>query len=316
MMTATTAGSRPMAERTVKFYLIVDDQDQPFAAPFPFDDVRTAVSAMGDDVAYVHLSGTVEVLGTAWDPPRGAGAQREVPLLALDRINRTPGIRIERRRNYRPLALRDDETIAEPSFFSIFDNNVLGVMANSGGAPRPTAFRDYINKTSLLGDQNIKLMSLVDRNALRALAEADNVTKFTFAVGTDVVDDVFAPAPTILGMIRAARENLGHVELEISVKVKAVGADQESDALRAEIEHLVSGNALDNLEKAEMSYRRVDDGRADAFDLLGDSLVTQANVDIDDHTNQPTEPAAARGLARAYDSMIDEINSALSSLFA
>lgn len=206
-----------MAERTVKFFLIVDDHDQPFAQPFPFEDVRTAVRGMADDVAYIHLSGTVEVVGTAFDPPRGAGARREVPLLALDRINRTPGIRIERRRNYRPLALGADETIAEPTFFSIFDNNVLGVMANSGGAPRPTAFRDYINKTGLLGDQEIKLMSLVDRNALRALAEADNVTKFTFAVGTDVLDDVFEQAPTILGMIQAARQNLGHVELEISV---------------------------------------------------------------------------------------------------
>lgn len=314
-MTANFDFRGHMAERTVRFYLIVDDHEQPFADPFPFDDVREAVREMPNAEAYVQLSGTVEVLGSAFDPPRGAGAGRQVSLLALDRINRSPGIRIERQRNYRPLALREDETIAEPTFFSVYDNNVLGVMANSGGAPRPTAFRDYINKTGLLGDQRIALMSLVDRNALRALAEAENVTKFTFAVGTDVVDDVFLQAPTILGMIEAARQNLGHVELEITVKVKPVGADHESDQLRAEIDNLVRSNAVTTLDKAEMAYRRVEDGRAAAFDLLGDSLITQATVELEEHTNQPTESAASRALATAYDTMIDEINSALTSLF-
>ena len=304
-----------MAERTVRFYLIVDDHEQPFADPFPFDDVREAIRAIPNEDAYVQLSGTVEVLGSAFDPPIGTGARRQVPLIALDRINRSPGIRIERQRNYRPLALRDDETIAEPTFFSIYSNNVIGVMANSGGAPRPTAFRDYINKTGLLGNQPIALMSLVDRNALRALADAENVTKFTFAVGTDVVDDTFHQAPTILGMINAARRNLGHVELEITVKVKPVGADQESDRLRAEIDNLVRSDAVATLDKAEMGYRRVEDGRAAAFDLLGDSLITQATVELEEHTNQPTEPAASRALAAAYDGMIDEINSALASLF-
>lgn len=304
-----------MAERTVRFYLIVDQNEQPFQSPLPFEDIRTAVNALADDQAYVHLSGTVEVLGSPYEPPRGAGAQREVSLLALDRINRSPGIRIERRRNYRPLELQSDETIAEPTFYTVFDNNVLGVMRNSGGAPSPTAFRDYINRTGLLGDQEIGLMSLVDRNALRALADAENVTKFTFAVGTDVVDDVFNQSPTIFSMVQAARDNLGHVELEITVKVKPVGADHESDQLRSEIANLVRSNAIGSLDKAEMGYRRTLDGKAAAFDLLGDSLITQTRVDLDDHSNQPSEPAASRALAAAYDGMIDEINSALQSLF-
>ncbi|HMM83508.1 MAG TPA: hypothetical protein PJ998_10055 [Terrimesophilobacter sp.] len=304
-----------MAERTVRFYLVVDESEQPFQDALPFDDIRTAVNALSDDQAYVQLSGTVEVLGSPYEPPRGAGARREVPLLALDRINRSPGIRIERRRNYRPLELQSDETIAEPSFYSVFDRNVLGVMRNSGGAPSPAAFRDYINRTGLLGDQEIKLMSLVDKDAIRALADAENVTKFTFAVGTDVVDNVFNQAPTILSMVRAARQNLGSVELEITVKVKPVGADHESDRLRSEINNLVRSDAIEQLDKAEMGYRRVLDGRAAAFDLLGDSLITQTSVDLEEHTNQPTEPAASRALASAYDGMIEEINSALQSLF-
>lgn len=304
-----------MAERTVRFFLIVDENEQPFSAAFPFDGVRDAVRAIDEDEAYVHLSGTMEVLGSAWDPIRGAGARRQEPLLVLDRINRDPGIRIERRRNYRPLVLLEDETLAEPTFYTVFENNVLAVMRNSGGAPTPASFRDYMNRMEILDGQHIGLAPLVDENALRALADARQVTKFTFAVGTDVNDAVFRPSPTIFEMIQAARHNLGHVEVEITVKVRAVGADDESDRLRTEIDTLMrSEGTRDALSKAEMGYRRVEDGKAAAFDLLGDSLITQTTIELDNHTNQPTEAAASAAIANAYDATIDEIRSAIRSL--
>lgn len=211
--------------------------------------------------------------------------------------------------------LLEDETLAEPTFYTVFANNVLAVMRNSGGAPTPASFRDYMNRMEILDGQTIGLAPLVDENALRALADARNVTKFTFAVGTDVNDSVFRPSPTIYEMIRAARQNLGHVEVEITVKVRAVGADEESDRLRHEIDTLVrSDETREALSKAEMGYRRVEDGKAAAFDLLGDSLITQTTIELENHTNQPTEAAASAAIANAYDAMIDEIRSAIRSL--
>ena len=76
-----------VAQRTVRFYLIADENQRPFGGAFPFDDVKTAIRHLADDEAYVQL-GAMEVLGSPFDPPTMLGARREVPLIALDVLPR------------------------------------------------------------------------------------------------------------------------------------------------------------------------------------------------------------------------------------
>ena len=112
-------------ERTIRFYRIVNEEHLPFPNEFPFQDLQDAVIDLTDEDAYVKLN-LMELLASAWKPPSGAGARRRVPLLAIDRITRDPQLRIERRRRYRPLVLSEGENLADPTFYAVFDDGVLG----------------------------------------------------------------------------------------------------------------------------------------------------------------------------------------------
>lgn len=300
-----------MAQRTVRFYLIVDHAHQRYARPFPFAPLRTAIKNLSNAVAYVMLD-NMEVLGSPYSPTRSAASGGAVPLIALDKITRHPGLRIERNRHFRPLALAANDKLAEPTFYSVFDNNVLAVMRNSGGAPTSASFRDYINKLKLVGTQRIDIIPLLDRERLRAFDNVDKVTKFTFAVGSEVSENVFVRSPGILAIIRQMRRGRGQIEIEVAMKVKPRGTDATSDLLRDEIRGLVNApGELNSLTKAEMVYRRVLDGRATTYDFLQEVLTTQTEVELAEDSNQPKELAAARGMGSAYESMLSEINLAL-----
>src|SRR4051812_29633096 len=119
-------------QRTVRFFEITTEQGLRLPGDLPFSDILDAVNDLTEEDAYIGV-GSMEVLGSVYRPY--TGARPAVPLLALDRITRDPRIRIERRRNYRPLQLLEDETLAEPTFFSLFPRNVLAILRNSGSAP-------------------------------------------------------------------------------------------------------------------------------------------------------------------------------------
>lgn len=299
-----------MPLRTVRFYVIVDHAHHKFLKPFPFAQVQTAIKRLSNADAYVLLD-SMEVLGSAFKLTKSTSTGA-VPVIALDKITRHPGLRIERNRHFRPLALSANDKLAEPTFYSVLDNNVLAVMRNSGGAPTSASFRDYINKVKLMGNQRIDIIPLLDGERLRAFGEVEKVTKFTFAVASEVSDSVFIKSRGIHSIIRQVRKDIGQIEIEIAMKVKPKGTKQASEALRREIKVLVdTPNELNLLTKAEMVYRRTTDGRATTYDFLEEVLTTQTEIVLEENTNQPTELAAAQGISNAYNSMIDEINLAM-----
>ena len=301
-----------MAERRIRFYLIVDEQGQRFRNDLPFDDIRDDIRNLPDSEAYVTLP-RFEVLGSAYDVTPGAGARPAVPLIALDRITRDPRFRIQRQRNYRPLALDKDETLAEPSFISIFPKNVIGVLRNSGAAPSASSFRDYINSLKIL-DEQIEILPLADKNAVRALASVDRITKLYFAVGPDVSPEVLQEAPTVSEAIHAVRHRLGHVGVEISIKVSQASGYEASEQALREIRELARGDGLGAVEKASMSYKDTESGRAATYDFLEQSIVTEVAVDISDETSQPTEQSVAEAFAEGYERVYDDVQSSLGSL--
>lgn len=300
-----------MAERSVRFYEIVTEAHEHIAQPLPWDDLMDAVSTLPDAEAYVKLN-RLEVLGSIYKPPRGAGARGRVPLLMLDRIDRDVRLRIERRRNYRPLALNEDETLAEPAFFALFDRNVLGVMRNSGNAPGVASLRDYINRLELFSEK-IQIVPLADANALRALRDVETLTRFDFAVGADVNAEVFGAAPFIRRTIQAVRGELGGVYMEVTVKISPTGQHETAESARDQIEDVIQSDAAGYFDKASMRYRRLEDGRADAYDFINEAVAHGGEVDLDPETSKPTEVSASEGLYAVYQDLYDDIQSALNS---
>ncbi|MFD1541542.1 DUF6731 family protein [Nonomuraea guangzhouensis] len=274
--------------------------------PFPFEELRAAISELPDHAAYVKIA-RMEILGSTHEVSRGAGAKPEVPLVILDRINRAPSVRIERRRNYRPLILEDDETLAEPAFYSIFDNNILAIMRNDGSAPGPASFRDYVNR---LTSEPIEISSLVDRNALRALHNVRTLTKLHIEVGPDVVAEVFSSSRLIAEPLDILRRRLGSVGIEVSLKMSPKGPSDTSEQVLQDVRSLVEGSGLSYVEKAQINYRSLEDGRAKMYDFLSEAVTTSVDVDLDARTNQPTELSAAQSLADAYDKLYEDIRAA------
>lgn len=301
-----------VAERRVRFYEMVNARRERLPAPLDFDGLRDDVRALGDTDAYVQLS-RMEVLGSAYDP-LVPGARRQTPLLALDRITRDVRLRIERRRNYRPLTLADDETLAEPTFYALFPDNVLAVMRNSGVAPGPSSFRDYVNKLELFSEP-IEISPLVDTNALRALADVETLTKFDVAIGADVAPEVFAnSSPTLFETMRLVRQRIGNATIEVLIKVSPKGHTHESQAVFEEVRALQRSEAINHVDRAVIGYRSMEDGRAATYDFLDEAIVTETQVELSDDTSQPTEPSVAEAMAGAYDEMWEDIRSALQRL--
>lgn len=297
-----------MAERTVRFYELVGEGRERLPNQLDFDGLREAVRDLPDEEAYVQVA-RMELLGSVYKPPRGAGRMPAVPLISLDRITRDVRLRIERRRNYRPLALAKDETLAEPTFYSLFDNNVLGVMRNSGSAPGPASFRDYVNQLALF-DSDIEIAPLADPNILRALTDVEVLTRFDFAVGADVTADAFGQSELVAGAIRHVREELGSVAIEVTIKMSPSQATTSEKALQ-EVRGFVNSDAMALVDKASIGYRRLEDGRADTYDFLNEAVAQAVDVVLNDDTSQPTEPSASEALAEAYNELYDDIKSAL-----
>lgn len=301
-----------MATRDVRFYRIVSEAHEAFSQDLDFGELLNSVASLPLEGAYVKLD-RFEVLGMAYFPPPGPGARGTVPLLVLDRIDRDPRLRIQRARAYRPLTLDEDETLAEPTFFALFPDNVLAVMRNSGSAPGVSSLRDYVNTLELLSER-IAIVPLADRNAMRAIHDIDTLTRFDFAVGGDVNLDVFGQESLLARTIRSAREQLGSVQVELSVKLSPRGPHDASDALKDEIETIVRNpEAREALAKAEFAYRRLEDGRAHTYNLLNEAVAKGGEVDLNPDTSKPTEPSAAEGIFKVYQALYDDIRSAIKS---
>ncbi len=296
-------------EHVIRFYRIVDQDQLPFPNAFPFEDLRDVIVGLPDEAAYVALN-RMELLGSAWTPRSGAGARQQVGLLALDRITREPQLRIERRRSYRPLVLGDGENLADPTFYSVFDRGVLAVMRTSTLAPGPASFRDYVNYLEVLKPP-IGIVPLVDGNAVRALSQVGTLTKLTVAVGPDVNPDTFSSSQMIADAIRSARQSLGGVAVELTVKIAAKGQAAAAEEAHRQLSNIVTSSALAFTEKAQISYRRLEDGRADTHDFLQEAITKSAAVELDAQTRQPIESSVSEAIAAAYDSLYEDIQSAL-----
>lgn len=296
-------------ERIIRFYRVVDENNLPFPNEFPFEDLQDAIVGLPDETAYVSLN-RMELLGSAWKPGRGAGAHRRVPLIAIDRITREPQLRIERRRHYRPLVLGDGENLADPTFYAMFDGGVLAVMRTSSLAPGPASFRDYVNSLEIV-KPSIAVVPLVDGNALRALGDVGSLTKLTVGVGPDVSPQVFSRSQMIFDAIRGARDSLGSVAIEVTVKIAAKGQSAAAEEAHRQISNIVTSDALAFTEKAKITYRRLEDGKAATHDFLEEAITKAAVVEVDAETGQPAEPSVGEAIAGAYDALYDDIRSAL-----
>jgi hypothetical protein len=299
-----------MTDRLVRFYEIVNENGERFPNTLPFEDLQRAVQDLPDEDAYVSVS-RMELLGSSYIV--GAGARPGVSLFMLDRITRDVRLRIERRRNYRPLVLDPEETLAEPTFYSIFDRNVLAVMRNSGSAPGPASFRDYINNLKLTGEVGINVVPLVDRNALRAIGDIGTLTRLNIRVGPDATSDLFGQSRTIAGAIRYFRENFGSVGIEVGIRIAPKGQSEISELTVSEVQGLLSSNAFGHMDKAEIAYRSIENGRAQTHDFIQESVATSVSVELSDQTSQPTELSVSQAIAEAYDDLNEDILSTLNA---
>ena len=185
-------------------------------------------------------------------------------------------------------------------------------MRTSNLAPGPASFRDYINFLEIVTPP-IAIVPLVDGNALRALNGIGTLTKLTVAVGPDVVADTFQSSPMIFDAIRAARRDLGSVGVEVTIKIAPKGQTAAAEAARQQLSTIVTTDAIGFAEKAKITYRRIEDGRAATHDFIEEAITETAVVDLDEDTGQPAEPSVAEAMAEGYDKHYDDIRSALGS---
>lgn len=233
------------------------------------------------------------------------------PCWVLDRITREVRIRIENDRKYRPLELGEGDTLAEPTHYAFFPDNVVGIMRANGNSPGPASLRDYLN-TALEMSEDLSIRALADRNMVRALTDVGTITKFDVALGPDAKPSDFGGEQTLLGsVLQRVRSRVGGVEVELIVKVRASDPTDTPDIVLSDLRDAVTGDGAQAITRASMNYRRLEDGKADSFDFLNQAVAQETDVDIEDGTNGPTDASASEGLAQAYDDLYDDIKSSI-----
>lgn len=284
---------------------------QHFVSQFPFTYVGNSINALPEIDAYVELQ-SMEVLGNFYIPATGIGNQ--VPIITLDKITRDPQIRIENHRVMRPFVLAGDENLAEPTFYSFFPNNVLAVMRNGQASPTTSSIRDYVNHLQLRGVPEIDVIPLVDRERLATFADMAKVKKFTFAVGSQVNASVFNDSISIKKIIADVRQNLGFVEIEMTIKASDGSENQTSENVKSLIGGLLNNSeAMDSLGKAQVSYVSEESGTTQVFDFLSEMIVMQIELETDDR-RLPSIEAVAKEMKHSYTAMTAQIQEAVEGM--
>jgi hypothetical protein len=291
-------------KREVRFYELVTTAGERFDDLDPMDLIGV-VDAIPAADAYVTIART-ELLGSTYRPTRGSAAP---PLLVLDRITREVRIRIENRRHYRPLELRPGDTLAEPTHIGLFPRNVLGLLRSTGTAPGPASVREFLNAAYF--EDEVAIRPLVDTNALRALAQVGKLTKIDVALDPGATAEVMGTDGFLAEAFDVFRRRTGDAQVEFILKFDPKGRTDVSELAFEELQSLYERGGLNSARKASMSFRRLEDGRADTFDFLNESVAHAIDVDIDDDTGGPSNLSASEGIQAAYDLLRDDIQSAL-----
>jgi hypothetical protein len=133
----------------------------------------------------------------------------------------------------------------------------------------------------------------------------------TVAVGPDVNPAAFAGSQMIFDAIRSARRDLGSVTVEVTVKIAAKGQSSAAEEAQRQVSSIVTSDALGLVDKAEIGYRRLEDGKADTHDFIQEAITQAAVVEVDERTGQPAEASVGEAMAAAYDGLYDDIRSSL-----
>ncbi len=131
-----------MAQRSVQFFHLVDEDGYDFPNELPTERILEYVEDLSDEQAYWYSrTARMELLGDVyWTSDRD-----KTPMLILNRISRDVRLRLERQRTFRDFRLDEGETLADPAFVAFFRRNVVGIM-RSGAAPGAARLAEYVNK--------------------------------------------------------------------------------------------------------------------------------------------------------------------------
>lgn len=296
-----------MAQLTVRFFEILSKDEQQFP-DIDVDGLLDAVANMPDQDAYVQLA-RMELLGSTYAENQG-GRAPQCSMIILDRITRYVQMRIENRREYRPLELGENDTIAEPTHIGLFARNVLGIMRGSGQAPSPACVRDFLNTARLL-DEEITVKPLVDANALRALSDVGKLTKLSLELDPETVAQVTGAPGFLTEAFGLFGRELPGASASIVLKFWRSGPDENADRALQAVQTLYDQNALETAHRAQIGYRRLEDGRAAAYDFLSEYVCHGVEVEMDEERGGPNPARASEAIRDAYERKHDDILSAL-----
>jgi len=296
-----------MATLNVRFFEILDQNGNQFP-DLDIEALLDKVANLPDKEAYVQLA-RMELLGSTYSP-QGAGRAPQCPMIVLDRISREVRMRIENQREYRPLTLEEGDTIAEPTHFGLFPRNVFGIMRQSGQAPGAASFRDFINTAELL-EEEVTVRPLVDANAGRALADVGRLTRLDLELDSEMAANVVGQTQFLGNAFDIFRQRLSRVGIEIVIKMNAKGPEETSEKMFNEVRTIAHSGAFANAERANINYRRLEDGKADSDDFLSESVAQSVEVEVDQQDHGPSNPRGSEAIREAYEKRYEDIQSAL-----
>lgn len=206
---------------------------------------------------------------------------------------------IEENGKRKPLKLSGSQGLFEPSHFSIFNNNVLGMEYNLYG-PKTAAFKDYILKKadSLIDDVEITPIPRSDLdNLINSLGE---VRLFDIAILPEFVEQIKKLDENLHAAFKQMKSFNHSRKIELVLKPSEESQSGIERFLGNFKQHKKDEELTDSLEKLKVKARNAITERIEWFDLLDSLVDSKKDIQKDGNSRSVDSNSMFGGIKDAF----------------
>ncbi len=234
------------------------------------------------------------------------------------RIRRTGLPQLENAGELSELPIPDNTGLSEAIHISFFPENIVGMVYNHFG-PRISRLSTYLNVKSQMEIPVVTFRALLNADVSKKLDLLDDIRLFEFNVHPSYAD-VIRQNDNSIGDILDANirfqgpDDVVHIILKYSGSRRQIIRNKTIDIVKKLlfIDNLAIG-ASNSIMRFKVRGKRIDTGRVDTIDLLGDRIIsTQSIVRMSDRGRALHPDSAFQAINVAYRNVKAELDQAYS----
>jgi len=278
-------------ERKIRFYCTFPDADnQSRAVPLDLKALGSGIDKLDDSEGrgrYLPMTstwGVGQVLLVHVDDHDDDKVQ-----IQLAKIRRRDLPLIEKDGDFDPLALEEDEGLAEPTHLTVFKSGIVGIEYNHNG-PRIGHFRKFLKARLPQVLNDLKFNWLLNEDASERLSQLESLKTVELQMNMGTADIEKISSNSIFGVFDEIDDKIDAPKVSIILGTASRSESLSSRIFSGLIKLFQPGNKPSGITKCRVRGRRPNSSVLEDMDLL------------EEHAVVVTEVIKAQGRSRAIDS--------------